>query len=72
MCVYIVSYLVYWPQPVPPVVILCSDEPLVGLDVKIVYISEASFPSLWDILLADPSTMFWSCGTIHTFLDISY
>ena len=65
-------YLVYWPQPAPPVVILCSDEPLVGLDVKTGCISEASFPSLWDILLADPSTMFWSYYMIDTFLDSSY
>ena len=39
-------YLVYWTQPVPPVVILCSDEPLVGLDVKTGCISEAPLSSL--------------------------
>ena len=43
------KYLVYWTQSVPPVVILCSDEPLVGLDVKTGCISEASFPSLWKL-----------------------
>ena len=69
---YMYMYLVYWPQSVPPVVILCSDEPLVVLDVKTGCISEASFPSLWDILLADPSTMFWSCCMMNTFLDSSY
>ena len=53
----------------PPVVILWSDETLVDLDVTIGYISVIVFPSLWDNLLTDPSTMFWSCGVIDTFLD---
>ena len=39
-------YLVYWPQSVPPVVILCSDEPLVVLDVKTGCNPEAPLPSL--------------------------
>ena len=48
MCeiLHMYMYLVYWPQPVPPVVILCSDEPLVVLDVKTGCISQAPLPSL--------------------------
>ena len=53
----------------PPVVIVWSDETLVVLDLMIEYISVIVFPSLWDNLLTDPSTMFWSCGMIDIFLD---
>ena len=52
---YMYMYLVYWPQSVPPVVIL-SDEPLVVLDVKTGCISEAPFPSLskfFDLALSE-------------------
>ena len=56
----------------PPVVILCLDKPLAIYLAIAEYISEAPFPSLWDILLADPSTMFWSCCVMNTCLDISY
>ena len=62
-------YLVYWPQPVPPVVILWSDETLVVPDVMIGYISVIVFPSLWDNLLVDPSTIFWCCEVIDNCLD---
>ena len=64
-----ILYLVYWSQPVPPVVIVWSDETLVVLDVMIEYISVIVFPYLWDTQSVDPSTMFWSCGMIDTFLD---
>ena len=63
------AYLVYWSQPVPPVVIVWSDETLVVLDEMIEYISVIVFPYLWDTQSVDPSTMFWSCGMIDTFLD---
>ena len=63
------AYLVYWSQPVPPVVIVWFDETLVVLDVMIEYISVIVFPYLWDTQSADPSTMFWSCAMIDTFLD---
>ena len=61
-----ILYFVYWSQPVPPVVIVWS---LVVLDVMIEYISVIVFPYLWDTQSVDPSTMFWSCGMIDTFLD---
>ena len=64
-----ILYLVYWSQPVPPVVIVWSDETLVVLDVMIEYISVIVFPYLWDTQSVDPSTMFWSCGMIDTFFD---
>ena len=70
LCVYM--YLVYWPQPVPLEVILCFDRALVVFLAITGCISEVPFPSLWDIPLADLSTMFWSCCVIDTFLDISY
>ena len=56
----------------PPVVIIWSHETLVVLDVMIGYISVIVFPSLWDNLLADPSTIFWCCGVIDTCLDICH
>ena len=69
---YMCMYLVCQPQSVPPVVILCFDKPSVVYLATIEYISEVPFPFLWDILLADPSTMFWSCCMTDTFLDTSY